>query len=180
MWVEGMLDGRGDCDWASLKDCCSYSSSVKPGPGHRGTKPRGSTHAAATMGRKPPAPAWHPLGWWQVQLQEQEKQLGALCPWKETITQSQSVLGVVLTVQTGYHRVLCAHVPCWGRHAQPPWCTQVEALFPLLFLHIQTDVHTILCSCGAFFACYQEETCCRRHAPSQIPSFSSKYTPGVL
>jgi len=29
----------------------------------------------------------------------------------ERITQSQSILGVVLTVQTDYHRVLHAHVP---------------------------------------------------------------------
>lgn len=85
MWLEGMSGGREDWDWVSLKDCCSYSNSVKPGPGHWETKPRGNTYAAATMGRKSPATVWHPPGWWRVQLQEQEKRLGALCPWKETV-----------------------------------------------------------------------------------------------
>lgn len=79
----------------------------------------------------------------------------------QRITQSQSILGVVLTVQTNYHRFLHAHVLCWGVHAQPPWCTQADALFPLVFLHIQTDAHTILNTVVHFLHAFK-----KRHVPA--------------
>lgn len=136
--------------------------------------------AAATTGRKPPAPWWHLLGWWRVLLQQQEKQLGTLCPWKETIRESLKAspccgFNYAEWLPQG-SACLCStqRWTCTTRMMYPSRCT-LHVSFPA---HPNRCPHHLKYSCLHFFACFQGTCSCRHSLPDshtllQIHTWSS-------